>query len=106
MAVHNEPSPFAGNTVKIKKDVAHFQFPNFGGSDFRVEDWWDRVAGKSWTVCEGNPACIVYALRSGVAGLPPDDDVLYGKTPDGFGYLVHISEIEEVEDEVQAKMDS
>jgi hypothetical protein len=43
--------------------------------------------------CDGNPACLIYALRSGLMGLPTDDEVLYGKVGI-FGHLVHISEIE------------
>jgi hypothetical protein len=45
--IHNQPSNLANKTVKIKKEVMHPQVPNFGGSDYVVEDWWDRVAGKS-----------------------------------------------------------
>jgi hypothetical protein len=61
--------------------------------DYRVEDWWDRVSGGSWMDAVGNPACLGYAIRASVAGLPTDDEVLYGHTPDGLGHLVHISEI-------------
>ena len=82
--------------MKIKAEVKHAQDPNFGGSDYRVEDWWDRVAGKSWMDCNGNPACLIFAMRSGLAGLPTDDEVLYGKVG-SFGHLVHISEIEALE---------
>jgi len=46
--LHKKQSPLAGKTVRIKKHVKHFQFEDFGGSDFVVEDWWDRVSGKSW----------------------------------------------------------
>jgi len=92
---HKESSPLAGKTVKIKSDVVHPQVPNFGGSEYRVEDWWDRVAGKSWMDCNGNPACMVFAIRTGFSknSPPTDDEVLYGKIG-AFGHLVHISEIE------------
>ena len=92
---HNERSPLAGTTVKILPHVTHAQQPHFGGMDFEVEDWWDRLAGKSWMFCEGNPGCLVYALRTGLAKhhVPLDDEVLYGHGPDGLGHLVHISEI-------------
>lgn len=43
-------------------------------------------------VCDGNPACLTYALRSGIEDLPIDDDVLYGKVG-GFGFLLHVSEL-------------
>lgn len=91
--LHKDSSPLAGKTVHIKENVEHFQFPNFGGSEYRVEDWWDRVANKSWMDCDGNPACLVYAMR-GAGQTPIDDEVLYGKVG-GFGHLVHITEIEE-----------
>ncbi len=94
--IHKQPHPLAGMTVKIKADVKHPQQPNFGGSEFRVEDWWDRVAGKSWAICQGNPACLVYAIRSAMARPPIniDDEVVYGKVGH-FGHLVHISELDD-----------
>jgi len=90
--IHPEPSKFAGKKVRIKQEVVHPQFKDFGGSEFLVEDWWDRVAGESWMYCEGNPACLTYAVRSGLLGLPIDNEVLYGKVG-LYGHLVHISEI-------------
>ena len=86
--MHNTQSPLAGKTVKIKDDAN-----KLGGETYVVEDWWDRVAGKSWMFCNGNPACMGYAIRA--VGLPTNDEVLYGKIG-GLGYLVHISEIENV----------
>lgn len=94
--IHNSESTLAGKTVKIKPHVKHFQNPDFSGSDYRVEDWWDRLSGKSWRDCNGNLACMVYGLRAGMAEprIPNDDEVLYGKV--GYsGHLVHISEIED-----------
>jgi len=91
--MHNEKSPLAGKTVRLKSDVKHFQFEEFGGSEFVVEDWWDRIAGKSWMFCDGNPAAMIFGMRSGFNGLPDDDEVLYGHVG-AFGHLVHISEIE------------
>ena len=90
---HQESSPLAGKTVKIKEGVSHPQVDNFGGSEFVVEDWWDKVSGGLWMDTIGNPACLVYAIRSAFAELPTDDKVLYGKVGT-FGHLVHISEIE------------
>jgi hypothetical protein len=92
--IHQQPNEMAGQTVKIKAGVKHPQIENFGGSEFKIEDWWDRVADKSWMDCNGNPACMVYGIRSGFAGLPLDNEVLYGKVG-SFGHLVHISEIEQ-----------
>lgn len=86
---HSEASPLAGKTVAIKASVARA-----GGLEFRVEDWWDRVSGKSWKVslAEGNPACCAYAARP-TPDVPHDDEVLYGKIGP-FGHLIHVSEIE------------
>lgn len=90
---HELSSPLFRQTVKIKKDVVHPQIKNFGGSDYYVEDWWDKVSGQSWMDSDGNPACLVYSMRIAFADLPFDDEVLYGKVG-MFGHLVHISEIE------------
>lgn len=91
--IHQEQSPLAGTTVRIKKNSTHLQVPDFGGSEYRVEDWWDRLQDKSWKVSYGNPACIIYSLRAESNNLPLDDEVLYGKIG-SFGHLVHISEVE------------
>lgn len=93
--IHQHPSLLAGKTVRIKSHVKHPQIPDFGGSEFRVEDWWDRVTGKSWMLCDENPICIDYAMRTGFSEIPipTDNEVLYGKIGP-FGHLVHISEIE------------
>ncbi|WP_431976138.1 hypothetical protein [Micromonospora haikouensis] len=80
-------SPYAGQTVTIRADVV-----DLGGRQYRVEDWWQNVTGGSWMDAAGNPAALTYAIRSACAGLPTDNEVLYGKV--GYlGYLVHISEI-------------
>ena len=94
--LHKESSELAGKTVKIRPEIKHPQDPNFGGSDFRVEDWVDKIMGKSWMFCKGNPACLVYAVRTGLSEtkVPTDDEVLYGKVG-CFGHLVHVSELVE-----------
>jgi len=93
--MHDAPHPLAGKTAKIKKDVVHLQFKDFGGSEIRVEDWWDKVSGKSWMDSVGNPACLVYAMRSAMQKppLPIDDEVVYGKVS-CYGHLVHVTELE------------
>lgn len=78
---------YAGQTVNVK-DVTER-----GVQEYRVEGYWDDVSGKSWAVSDGNPAAMQYAVRSGVKGLPIDDDVLYGKIG-AFGHLVHVSEVQ------------
>lgn len=98
--MHKDKSPLAGKTVRVKPHVTHFQRPNFGGSKIQIEDWHDRVAGKSWKICQGNPACIVYAVRTAVQSVPVpvDDEVLYGHEVGAslsLGHLVHITEIEQ-----------
>lgn len=79
--------------MRIKPGVTHPQVKDFGGAEICVEDWWDRVAGMSWMVCDGNPACLLYAMRAGFSDLPTDDEVIYGKVGP-YGHLVHVSELE------------
>jgi hypothetical protein len=95
--MHTTPHPFAGKTVRIKKETKHPQVENFGGSDFKLEDWWDRVSGKSWMNSVGNPACMIYAMRSATCKppLPIDNEVVYGKVS-CYGHLVHVTELEEI----------
>ena len=82
--IHNEPFEGAGKTYLLKD----------GTTEYRVEDWWDRVSGGSWMDAVGNPAALQYAMRS--AGvLPLDNDVVYGKIG-SFGHLIHITELAEV----------
>lgn len=88
--MHNEPHPLAGQTVKVKT-TGHFQIGD-GPHEFRIEDWWDRLLGKSWMDCDGNPAALIYGIRSELSDLPLDDEVVYGKVG-RFGHLVHVSEI-------------
>ncbi len=94
--LHTTKNKFAGKTVKLKPNIDHPQVENgLGGKEYRVEDWWDRVGNGSWMHANGNPACIVYAMRSAFTKppLPVDDEVLYGKVG-LLGHLIHISEIE------------
>lgn len=98
--MHTTSHPSAGKMVRINKDVKHAQFPNLGGSLCRLEDWWDKLTGSSWMDAKGNPAALVYAIRSGVAGLPTDDEVVYVKhrPHEGlleFGVILHVSEFVE-----------
>lgn len=81
--------PLAGQTVilKCKPDP-----DGLDGREYCLEDWWENIAGKSWMVCNNNPACLKYATRSAFAGLPLDNKVVYGKVG-SFGHLVHVSEL-------------
>lgn len=78
---HESISPLAERTMLIAKG-------ELAGQLIRIEDWWDRIAGRSWMVCDGNPACMIYAMRD--LGTPFDDEVVYGKVG-GMGTLVHVS---------------
>lgn len=82
MTIHPEPHPLAGQTVVVA-DLG----------PFRIEDYWDRVSGGSWMFAAGNPAALQYAIRSATAELPLDDDVVYGKSENGLGHIVHVSEL-------------
>lgn len=91
--MHTQSHPLAGKTVKINdtgKDAT--QSAVVPGAEYRVEDYWDKVTGKSWMNSDGNPAAMQYAMRSAIAGLPLDDEVVYGKIG-AFGHLVHVSEL-------------
>jgi hypothetical protein len=85
MTIHSTAHDLAGKTVKIKSGT-------FEGQSYRIEDWWDRVSGKSWMDCNGNPACLEYAVRSAGEGTGINDDVVYGKIG-SFGKLIHISQL-------------
>lgn len=93
MTIHHDPHPLAGQTVRLADTVTD---PHRGlviaGSTYHLEDWWDRIAGKSWMDCDGNPAAMMYGWRAGLASLPTDNEVVYGKI-DGLGHLVHVSEL-------------
>lgn len=84
-----EKHPLAGKTVILNCKPCSEEL---NGKQFCVEDYWENVAGKSWMVCDGNPACLKYAMRSAFADIPTDDEVVYGKVG-AFGHLVHVSEL-------------
>ncbi len=64
------------------------------GAEFEVEGKWEAITGESWMFTDGNPACLNYAMRVALNGLPMDDDVYYGKIG-SLGHLVHATEIGE-----------
>lgn len=89
----SESHPMAGKTVILKIDPkADTPKGEMNGEEFRVEDYWHHVAGKSWMNSNGNPACMNYAIRSGLGNMPTDDEVVYGKIG-AYGYLIHVSEL-------------
>jgi hypothetical protein len=85
--MHDRCHPLAGRMVRLPGDIG------FGGDEFRIEDWWDRIAGESWRDAEGNPAALHYAARVLAKRLPANDDVVYGKVG-ALGYLMHVTEVE------------
>lgn len=88
---HTESHPMSGQDVKVT--LANHPQIKPGPHVFTVEDWWDKIAGESWMFAEGNPAAMIYGMRSGISGLPLDNEVVYGHIG-GIGHLVHVSEIE------------
>lgn len=88
--MNKESHPLAGKTVVIARG-------DLKGKIFRVEDYWDKLTGRSWGESQGNPACIIYAMRTGLQKfeVPSDDEVLYGKIG-SLGHLVHVNEIGEI----------
>lgn len=83
---HPQPHPLAGQTV-------HIDIDGIGAGDYTIENWWDNISSGSWMFAEGNPAALKYAMRIGLrGGIPVDNEVVYGKL-DGFGHIVHVSEL-------------
>lgn len=98
---HEEPFDRAGKTVKLNIKIPESD-PSTGvlteelrDQEYEVKDYWDRLSSGSWMDAEGNPAALKYALRSGIAGLPMDDEVVYGHVG-GLGHIVHVSELGDV----------
>jgi len=92
--MHTEAHEFSGKEVTLKADFKHHEGDRAKGHKFRIEDWQDKVFGGSWMFASGNPACIVYAMRSAAAGLPTDDDCVYAHDERGIGHIIHSSEID------------
>ena len=90
--MHSESHPLAGQTVTLSNAADPVRGVVVSGEEFRIEDYWDKLTGGSWMFAEGNPAALQYAFRSGVCGLPVDDEVVYGKIGP-YGHLVHVSEL-------------
>ncbi|GAB3550664.1 hypothetical protein [Spirosoma fluminis] len=85
--IHETPSPLAGKTVQIKSYVSEY-----GGQILEVEDWWDRIAGRSWVESEDRPETRIYPFRAGFERLTPDNDVVFGSIGDNK-LLMHLSEL-------------
>lgn len=87
--------------MKIKDNIRHPQFPDFGGKEIKIEGKWEEINGNNWkkSVEIGVPAAIIYYLRVLEFNIPDDDNVYYGHTDDGLGHLVHESELEEIDND-------
>lgn len=81
----NENQNFSGKEFVIKNG-------SLKGQKIKIEDYWEKVAGISWMLANGNPAAMEYAIRGAIDDLPIDNKVFYGKIG-GLGMLVHESEI-------------
>jgi hypothetical protein len=79
------PHEMAGKKVRIIDG-------EFVGQIYKVEDWQDRVFGRSWIGYITNPACLEYMIRRAKENTPIDDLVLYGHIG-AFGKIIHISQI-------------
>lgn len=90
---HNEAHPYAGKTVLLKTEVRDPSGTYPAGTEYRIEDWNDRVLGGSWMYADGNISAFNYAIRSVTSNVPLDNEVVYGKIG-GLGYLVHVSELD------------
>lgn len=98
---HPNASPLSGQTVTITLprraalalDLRPESTDEEAQYEYRVEDYWDRLSGMSWRDSNGNFSAMHYGLRAGMAGLPWDDEVLYGKI-NNRGVLIHVSEIQ------------
>ncbi len=83
--IHPDRHPQAGTSVTI-------DIPEIGAGEYWIEDWWDRAAGMSWMVADGNFAAMNYGMRAGLSGLPTDNEVVYGHLGSA-GHIIHVSEL-------------
>jgi hypothetical protein len=93
-SVHDHPHHWAAKTLRLRAGVSDpIRGMVTAGAEFRLDDWWDRLNGRSWTDCAGNIAAFQYGIRILTLGnIPLDDEVVYGKIGP-FGHLVHNSEL-------------
>jgi len=92
---------YENEIVTLKNGITHPQFGDLSGCEIRIEGYWNDLTGGSWRGAVGNPAALMYAVRTGFNNgansdnrIPLDDEVLYGKY-DGLGLLIHVNEIEQ-----------
>ncbi|MCK2242178.1 MULTISPECIES: hypothetical protein [unclassified Crossiella] len=97
--IHPDPHPLAATTAQAVVRAVVGTDPH--RLTVHVEDWADRVLGRSWMAAAGNPPALNYSLRAAWARLPVDDDVLYvhAATRTGPALLIHVSELATTTDE-------
>jgi len=95
-----------GKKYKVKGSSEYFK-KKYGTSnpEIRVEDTDENIWGKSWMVMDGNPAAIIFAMRTGTEGIkaPLTETVYCGKISPlgskfGLSELVFESELEEIKE--------
>ncbi|MGW4222932.1 hypothetical protein ACWEG1_05695 [Streptomyces bauhiniae] len=94
MTSHSSPHPLAGQTVTATP-AAPLNGVMAGPLHYRIEDWNDRVFGRSWMTYDRHPASLAYAVRAAIGQLPTDNEVVYGKDDFGIGHLIHVTELQD-----------
>jgi hypothetical protein len=85
----------SGKTYKLKEsNVLRSKYGDTLDAGIRIEDESHNIWPGGWAEQIGNFACLSYAQRSAVEGLPRDK-VYYGKIGN-LGELVHESELIEI----------
>ena len=88
-AVHQEPHPGQGRTFVVLSSDRQLHCKTI-----RVDDWFDRVCGRAcWPSSTAHPAAIIYREHAEFAGLPMDEEIVYGWDASSAGFAVHASEI-------------
>ena len=80
-------------TYIIKGNSKYFK-EKYGTTNpkIKIEDIDKVVFGGSWMVQNGNPACVLFGMRSGFENIPDEGNVYYGHIG-AYGELVHESEL-------------
>ena len=80
---------------RIKGNSQYFK-KKYGTSNpiIQIEGTDEEVFGGRWAFQNGNPACLIFGIRTAMEEVG-DNKVYYGKI-EGFGELVDESELEEV----------
>lgn len=80
--IHNEAHALAGQTVVLNSGP-------YAGSEYQIQDYYDRVFDRSWKNDGASPVVMEYAMQGLFYSIPYDDEVLYGESG-GVARLVHI----------------